>query len=240
MEVSAQLREAIEGLYRAFAAYPLPKDTGACPCCHSEQDERQLHAKLLRELEPKHLGKYAAEALLVWGDENAYRHFLPRIFELVATLPNASLELVDLEMVLSRLRLGAWWTWPKDEQSAVRNFLHALWTDALTREPEDVPSAEIEEWVCSIAQAEPSLDWYTDHWIDTNDEQPLLHLAKLVIYTDILKSGSSHTQSFWIDAREQYDQLRTWIRSEAVKVKLRFAAERWPSDVTELAVTVLD
>ena len=44
------LDAAIEELYRVFADYGLPNFTDPCRCCHTEEDERLIHSRPLREL----------------------------------------------------------------------------------------------------------------------------------------------------------------------------------------------
>jgi hypothetical protein len=61
------LRDAIEGLYVAFAGYPLPEDTMPCGCCHTPTADSLLHAEPLRQMGWEHLADYATDALLVWG-----------------------------------------------------------------------------------------------------------------------------------------------------------------------------
>ncbi len=237
MEISPELRERIEGLYSAFTGYPLKPDTNACPCCHSEEDERMVHRKPLRQLGPEHLQKYATDALLVWGDEDTYRHFLPRIYELVATLQDPDFSDVGQEALFARLRYGVWWTWPESERNAIRAYLKALWQEVLNR-PQDRNSniAEIEDWLRSIAQAEPNLQWYLDHWLAAPGLESSFHLACLAAYTDILQPRPSG----WMEAREQLKQLQNWVNSSAVKAKLMSAAQEWPSEpVIELAASVV-
>jgi hypothetical protein len=100
MEATNGLRAAVEGLYAAFAAYPLREDTNACACCHSTENEKRLHRKQLRQIGPDDLQQYANDALLVWGDVSDFKHFLPRIFELMMA---HGAEFVDPQAVFKKL-----------------------------------------------------------------------------------------------------------------------------------------
>ena len=80
--VEAELKDAIEGLYRVFERYPLRPSTEPCLHCHEPDEERVLHEHLLRELSAEDLSGYAGEALMVWGTEVDFKHFLPRIMEI--------------------------------------------------------------------------------------------------------------------------------------------------------------
>ena len=110
MECSLALVEAIEALYSAFEKYPLPRYTDPCMHCHSVEDELKLHAQPLRELDLEHLREYAVDSLTTWGGEDVFRHFLPRIFDLFANLPNPTLQLIDREIMFSKFRHGNWQT----------------------------------------------------------------------------------------------------------------------------------
>lgn len=79
------LIEAIEALYRAFSNYPLHKHVEGCPCCIAESDKMLLESKPLRQLSSSDLSRYSFKAMTTWGDKNDFRHFLPRIFELVVS-----------------------------------------------------------------------------------------------------------------------------------------------------------
>jgi hypothetical protein len=61
--------------------------------------------------------------MTTWGDVNHFKHFLPRVFELVWELG------VDLSTIFGKLEYASWRTWPVAEQAAVRQFLRAFWID---------------------------------------------------------------------------------------------------------------
>lgn len=108
------IEEAVEKLYIAFSGYPLPEDTEPCGCCHSTDANQLLHAAPLRELQWEHLAEYSTEALMVWGNLDCYKHFLPRVFELVLTAGKWP-ETPTPEMVFKVLQYGAWHRWPSVE-----------------------------------------------------------------------------------------------------------------------------
>src|SRR5215472_3730060 len=95
-----------------------------CPCCHDRDDDR-LHNTSLRQLGVDHLKPYAMSAIWTWGDTNDFRHFLPRVFELLIFAKDYTF--TDREIVLSKLYHGEWRNWPAEEQKAVQEFLVELW-----------------------------------------------------------------------------------------------------------------
>ena len=81
------LKISIESLYSIFSIYPFKSTMDGCPCCVSDSDKEKIHTKQLRELDGDDLSRYAFKAMTTWGDTDDFKHYLPRIFELLATTP---------------------------------------------------------------------------------------------------------------------------------------------------------
>jgi hypothetical protein len=236
VEETADLRSAIEGLYAAFAAYPLRDDTNACTCCHNPEDEKQIHKSPLRELTAKDMEQFATDALFVWGEVDDFRHFLPRIFELVVMHGQA---FVDQPIVFNKLRHGEWRYWPETEQAAVECFFQALWTCVLSQEPREYYGDEIEDWLCGIAQAASDLSPYLNRWLTLETENARLNLARFLAETDFLNT-SRHGTAFWGERAELFGQVATWVRNDAVKAKMNATVAEFPQlDFVERAFTLL-
>src|SRR4051812_3921753 len=125
------LNQSVAGLYGAFAGYPLRSHIESCPCCRGPKETRHLHTKPLRELTAHDLELYAFRAMTTVGDVDDFRHFLPRILEL---LPHDFP--VDKEVVLSKLKYAGWAQWPPAERAAVKRFLVDLWAWARHNAPD--------------------------------------------------------------------------------------------------------
>jgi len=232
MEESKELRATIENLYATFAAYPLRDDTNACECCHNPEDEKRLHRKLLRELDPKDLRLYAADALFVWGDVADFKHFLPRIFELAAAHGNA---FEDPSVVFNKLRPGDWRNWPDVEQRSVERYLNALWSSVLENQPHESYGEEIEDWLCGIAQAVAQLSPYLQTWIAMETENAQLNLAGFIASTNF-SNPKCQANAFWEERAELFDEVAEWVRGDAVKAKMKaIAAEYSHYDFVERA-----
>jgi len=121
--MTEELKSAIEDLYNRFSKYHLNTTIAGCSCCVSEQDRRMLHTKSLRNLNGDDLGKYSFKAMTTWGDVNDFKHFLPRIFELLVTTEFPS----DIFVVLGKLDYGKWKDWDTEETDALKKFLLAWW-----------------------------------------------------------------------------------------------------------------
>jgi hypothetical protein len=120
------LEGAIEQLYAVFRRYPR-RDLTACDDCVTGEDHHRLMARPLRQLEEADFGMYPRRAMTTWGDADDFRHFLPRLLELIADncLLDASI------VLLSKLPCAGWREWPVDEQRAVEHYLDRLWDRGL-------------------------------------------------------------------------------------------------------------
>ena len=64
--------------------------------------------------------------MTTWGTEEDFKHFLPRLLELV-TAEESITDVVDSEVLLGKLAYADWTHWPSEEQKAVNDYLNALW-----------------------------------------------------------------------------------------------------------------
>ena len=178
----------IEALYFAFRAYPLRDRIDSCPCCRGPASTRPLHQTPLRQLSAEVLSTYAFRALTTVGNVDDFRHFLPRIFELLYSGELAAE--VDPEIVLGKLAYADWTSWPAAEQDAVRAALHLLWQRFRL-------SPEAKNWLCAIARAEPDIRPYLNAW------EPAAAAAF---------KADPHTEcvGFWEDAESQWLQVLAW------------------------------
>lgn len=150
------IETAIASLYRVFGRYP-PRtvlDREGKPC----QDNACLLGVPLSQLPWNALQWYAFKALSLWGDEDTYRYFLPRMLELT-TLGGE--DTFNQEYVYINL-MDIWRRWPEDEQQAIAGLLAAMWGAALrsanpAQQPvEDVPGMSGLDLPCSVTgSAEP-------------------------------------------------------------------------------------
>ena len=162
MDEQAALHEAIEKLYATFASYPLHHPVVGCPCCVSKADQERIASKALRQLDGYDLERFAWKAMSTWGDENDFRHFLPRVLELLSDAQERR-NLPDLFIVFGKLSYGHCEMWPKQEQEAITNYLLALWRWILAGHPgreEDslVASAYLEAMLDGIDDFAPFLN----------------------------------------------------------------------------------
>jgi hypothetical protein len=213
--IGSKLRDAVEGLYDAFADYELPSHVAGCPHCVCERDDALIHSVSLRQLGPGELDRFAFKAMTTWGTSDTFRHFLPRLFELAAA--DGGGVWIDPEVLFGKFTYGGWTTWPETERRAVRLYLEALWQDVLGRFPHPF---EIDSCLCCIGQAEDDLATFLDAWDVAGSAAAALHFAMFVEdNASRLSNKPSRTWRLgnpWWDGRPRpADQVSRWFLAPA-------------------------
>jgi hypothetical protein len=214
------LKSAIEGLYQTFSRYSLPPHVDGCPHCVSDKDHALLYSRDLRDLGPDELKRYAFKAMSTWGDENDFRHFLPRIFELVS-VDGESLP-IDPEILFKKLAYGHWQTWPSDERQAITGFLEALWSNVLDHFPCEISA---EDCLCAIAQAADDMTRYLDRWRIGQSLAHAKHFAEFVEHDPRWshRHGWELSGNFWEGRPVLAKQVVAWLRDPIRKTELERA-----------------
>ena len=215
MKTNRALNDAIETLYKVFSRYPLRKHVEGCPCCVHEEDKLALESKPLRELTTAELGRYSFKAISTWGDKDDFRHFLPRIFELLVSETGLGW---DEEVILGKLALAEWRNWPEQEQFTVRDFLRAEWNSLLLQSN---PSIEPDGWLCGLGRAGEDLQQYLDDWMELRTSNAFEHLARFVEWNQPAHvKRHSLTNAFWPDSPKAVATLCNWLTSLQTREKL--------------------
>lgn len=170
----AALRAAVERLYSVFAAYPLHTLMESCPHCVDAAEQRKLGEQPLRFLSPDTLSRYAFKALTTWGTPKDFKHFLPRLFELLAIDPTW----IDAEVLIGKLDLARWTDWPPAEQETVQEYLSALWQATLGQTSGRLRS---DECLRAIGRAASDLYPYLLKWRQDTSSEALCQLADFVL-----------------------------------------------------------
>jgi len=202
------LENTIEALYETFADYPFKSSMEGCPCCVSGSDKEKIHTASLRDLAAGDLSRYAHKAMTTWGDTDDFRHFLPRILELLAADQFDS-------AVLRKLDHGQWKTWPVNEQAAIGDFLVAWWETQFQNKTRFDQHA--------------LMDLYTV--MGTIDA--LLGVSKISFEDNSIRSYSDSVQSYYVDLigkRKEFkdldevsaEKLLHWMQSNAVVLEQAF------------------
>jgi hypothetical protein len=228
MLLTPELATSIEALYQVFRRYELRSSTNPCPCCHSTQDEQSVRHKPLNKLSSRDMQQYAMDAIYTWGTGDDFKHFLPRLFELLVT---AGEDFIDAAAVFAKLNYesscsGRWRTWPEDEQKAVSTYLQVAWEAVLNSDPGDLPFDGAYGWIQAIAQAEHDLSKYLAVWLVAESPNAYRNLA-LMISNEGVPNATRPPDGYWGGHNEQWEQLKEWTRRPEVKQKLTNGFERW-------------
>jgi hypothetical protein len=208
MNEQAALHEAIEKQYTTFARYPLRHPVIGCPCCVSRADQDLIASKALRQLDGYDLERFTWKAMTTWGDENDFRHFLPRVLELI-TDAHERRNLPDLFVIFGKLRYGHYQMWPKQEQEAITDYLLAFWHWILAGHPEReedrlLASAYLEALSGVIDDFAPFLN----AWREIRTPSSLCQLSEMI---------RSHS---WEGPLAQNKQILAWLREDGTKKML--------------------
>lgn len=216
----AALQDRVRDVYAVLQRYRLHGHIE--PDCFAP-DDRSLLAAPLPELPAEAFQTYQWKAMTAWGTEDHFKHFLPRMLELVVAPdpdPDETYPL-DRDIVFSKVRYGAWRTWPKQEQRALEELFDALWGALLTR-----PARfRLSEWLRALAQCLDDLTPYLQRWeFEAGDPAhgltPAAQLADLAV--DV-----SEGRDAGLASPAQLAQVTQWLASEHVLQLLEAAYFRW-------------
>lgn len=206
--IETRVRGTIENLYSIFANYRLRPHVEGCPCCTSKNQQKKIHSKTLRELEPENLQDFAFKAMTTWGDVDDFKHFLPRLFEIQTFSPTWAM---DSEVLFGKLDYGHWLTWPEAEQAAVESYLQAYWPFCLAKKSD---LGDVGTWLCSIAQPVSDLTPYLKYWLENLDEEATWYLAGFIYYNhQEIVTKSKLGNAFWDSCGERVKQIIDWLRN---------------------------
>lgn len=204
------LDAAIEDLYSAFSAYRKPASIPACPCCLDAKQVCKLLNTSLRQIGPEDLSDYASSVLLTVGDDADFRYLFPRILELSI---RSQFLWPDVEVVLGKLALADWKTWPEREQQAVMMVLAAAFESAI--DPSSADADTLDSLLCGISLAGADVAPFL-----AKLEQP----AQSEVLFDYFESNSTSLQkgrlnnAFWGEHREAGQPVIDWLLSEPVQL----------------------
>jgi hypothetical protein len=205
MSAEQGLQKAIDELYTIFAPYTaLSSRFGACNWL-TEAAVSALKQKPLKELTASDLSDYANHPWYC-GEENDFKHFLPRLAELFIA---GKLD-VTAEMFFLILPYKAW---SERERNVVDSFLKKSWLALLGSYPFPF---EPDEFLCGLAQIESDLSPFLDLW-DENETLPSSRQLCLFIH-HATYSGS------WDYARNQKEQVIDWLLNPRIAERLKRAS----------------
>ena len=213
-QAEANLRDAIERNYSAFASMPRPQKLDASPFRDAGKILCTLTSAPLRELKGEQVGPYSGWAITTVGDDRDYRHFLPRILELAVTEPGWLG--AEPPVMASRLNLATWRSWPADQQGAILHFFRAAFEAVVERHPQQGHSAD--HWFSGLVTLGESASLTFERWCASSSPNAVLHMASFIIdERNHLRRHAEVRGSFWenlsADVRREVAKLLTAERT---------------------------
>jgi hypothetical protein len=214
---SDRTEAALEAVYSAFTQSGLPQPIVVCPCCVSEAELKVMTGTKLRDLTWAQLEHYLSAVFLTSGAPKDFRYFLPRLLDLNAHV-KWDFE-SDWEILLGKLALGEWQTWPARERETLMEFLRAYCEDLIAAQNAD--GSEIDSLLCGLARGGIDLTEFLKRLAQPDAEAAFfaLHDQNAV---SLMKGKLAN--SFWKDHRPAGEPIRHWLLSEESAARLK---RRW-------------
>jgi hypothetical protein len=194
----APLAAALEAVYLNFDGPPPPIIEG-CPCCITMRGVDVLLTSPLRDITGRAIWRYVSGAFLTVGGERDFRYLLPRILDISVNDPgNAN----DPEVVLGKLRLAGWNSWPPAERLVIETFINEWFEYSLAadvkRSDDGWMGGEAESVLCGAARAGLPLARWLSRLCDP--------VAGPVL-ADLAARYPNELSGFWEDEPEGMNQL---------------------------------
>jgi hypothetical protein len=230
LQLPSGLHSAVENLYSVYGRYPVRQHVEGCEHCVGPDAHARLTSKPLRELAPSDLSLFAWKAMTTWGTTEDYKHFLPRIYELMLLGDGYPFDLATLAWKLTE---GQWRLWPPPEQDSLNALFHETWQWLLASEatePFELDLISVGLFLQSISRVRDVVPFLAT-WEPHRSLRHLDHLGKLVFESAVEMGGRHLLGSSWDRYAAASDRLTTWLTQTQSLATLERAlaayAERW-------------
>ena len=215
--VSERTEAALQAVYSAFTQNGAPQRITVCPCCVSAGEVEAMTQTRLRDLSAERLEHYLSAVFLTSGAQEDFRYFLPRLLDLNA---HAKWDFQsDWEVLLGKLSLGQWQSWPKRERETMNEFLQACFEDLVSAGGER--GDEIDGFLCGLARGGVDLAYFLDRLSQPDADAAFFALSD-VNAVSLMKGKLAN--SFWKDHRQTGEPILRWLQSDPNEARL---ARRW-------------
>lgn len=128
------------------------------------------------------MDRFIFKAMTTWGEVDDFKHFLPRILELLAM---SGEDFPEVFLVGSKLVYGKLEEWPQEEQFAVKEFLKAWWRNELASIESDCHiyefiSSRIDQCLECIAKSLNDIGDFLEIWLNDDSIPALRHLSHFI------------------------------------------------------------
>jgi hypothetical protein len=162
-----------------------------------------VHGKPLRELSGAELSFYGFKAMTTFGDVDDFKHFLPRLFEIMIRGEFA----YDSETLLGKLDHAGWHDWENREREAVEDFLATLFDYSTSYDENDYDLKE--GFLAGVIRVVKDPTPFLNMWLQ-NISQNKIRMLKFFV----VDCASGLSNAFLSDKREQREHIANWLTSE--------------------------
>ncbi|GIM89595.1 hypothetical protein [Paractinoplanes toevensis] len=196
------LDAAVAGLFQAFQDARLSEHVDYCDHCVDAEQVDALRVTPLRQLTPEQLGPFLFNAVTTWGDVAYFRHFLPRLLELVAS---GAMEDWSYSSFLPGPLARCWTDGTEEERGALSRFLSAWWSATVSHRDSPCRPQDVLEVIDGCGMP---AKLYLDAWSNNAGAAAVRHMADFIEDWMLGSSGSARFTA-------EVDQ---WLRNDASSV----------------------
>ncbi|TPN87012.1 hypothetical protein [Aquimarina algicola] len=197
---------SVQNLYNIFEKYHIDVArlrANSCFCCVTNKEIKQIANKPLQQLSEEELEHFFRSAVSTFGTIDDYKHFLPRILDLMR-YPNSDF-LHDF-VCYEKLNYSEWETWPIEEQNAIEDYFIALWYTTIN--DKNTTDYLIED-VLNIMLKYGYLEIALSEWSNTQTLKSTLFIVEGVLSGFNLKVNTRN-----------YNKISEWLSSEIMLSKI--------------------
>lgn len=213
------LEKSIEYLYEVFSSYKVSGNLRgrSCECCVTDEDIRRLLSKSLQELEVNDIYKFTCKAVTTFGDEQDYKHFLPRILELVAKSDDL---FINDFLTFEKLNYLEWETWNNKEIIAVDLFFYYQFENSLKKKSMSIEYFNYSlELICKYK----SIDTVIKTWEENFSILSVKFIINYVLLGSIIDLSQNQKEILeeWFHSEYILDQLSQQFFNEYVNEEFK-------------------
>lgn len=216
------LIRSISHLYDVFEPYKARNMQGS-PLYGDlvEKWNRQLLSKPMRDLDQDDLSLFAGKAVTTWGTVIDFKHFLPRILELIAE----NRDPCAFDFFVGKLHYTDWKSWNKKEVDAIETFLFTFFS-SLVHNFNQETSFQLDDYFFSILYTCCHPEKYLKTWEEDTSFNASLGLS-MFIQEHEKDIFSLRANTYYQDRIKTYEHtsklIREWFISPSIISRLENA-----------------
>jgi len=217
------LDRSIRAIYDAFSGYEFTDQIGDAAFPGS-CNIKELHSVSLRSATSDQLDLFASDAACTWGTSEDFRHFLPRICELVAIEGQEGT--IMPQIPFSALPRLSWREWPTAEVAVLEKYLDCLRDRSLNSFPQldgggindpshawTLDAAHL--WFETIAIATGETEPFLSAWrqqLEAESLAALVNLAAVFLDLTVYQKGKA-PWNFFDHGSPIENEFLSWLRN---------------------------